>query len=250
MRLKKKFYLSILLGLGIIGSSIIAFSAFTINNDISEEKNVDPIDVVVEDYRQKIISFDTNYFDPMGFRGNDIVKDTFSVSLDFDNDELTDRGLPYELEDIYLNSALKINVNFSNSSLFNHLNDVGFYSFIDFSFGNTSNKLSMEQGKEYKYFSGLNNESKDCISFSNNSLQLIIPTMEERCSSLDESSKENFYIYKIYNDYKVANMRSWSFHINFNFQIVDSFFGYSKKFTKANFGKVTINISFEDLRYL
>ena len=249
MKLKRKFFITTVLSISLIALSTIAFSTyFLTGGNINETKNIDPVEVVVNDYRQNLISYDTNFIDKLGCRDNDIVDDIFRITLVFNNSEYTNRFLAAELRNLYLNSALKINVSFANADLYNHLLNVDFNNFIDFSYQNTSNYLKQEVGEDYTYFSGANKITTNCLTYNNNSFELIIPISEERCASVDSSNQENYFLYKLQNDYGNAGISQRKFKINFNFNIVESFYGYSRAFTLTNIGKTTIKLSFEDLR--
>lgn len=249
MKLRRKFLITTVLSIGLVVITSTVFSAYILTGgNLNQTNNIEPVEVVVNDYRQNLLSYDTNFIDKLSCRDNDIVDDVFRLTLIFNNSEYTNRFLAAELRNLYLNSALKISVTFSNANLYNHLLNFGFYNFIDFSYQNTSNYLKQEVGEDYTYFSGANKITTNCLTYNNNSFELIIPISEERCASVDSSNQENYFLYKLQNDYGNAGISQRKFKINFNFNIVESFYGYSRAFTLTNIGKTTIKLSFEDLR--
>ena len=250
---------SLFIGIAFITTS--AFSVFILKGDQNGSFDIDISGIEVKDYSQKIISYENNDR-KLSLRDNDIVNDVYSLAMSFNKAEYTNRLNDQGLRNLYFNSALKISVTFDNSNLFNHLiSEDYFKKFINFSYEYTTinsdqqleNKvyyLSLEDNMSYSYYYGDNNEGrKDCLTYSANTIELIIPTADERCASLDSSNNKNFYLTKIYSDNQ--NVTSlWNFYINLNFNIVDEVYGYSTLFNASNIGSIKVKLNLEDLRAL
>ena len=102
----------------------------------------------------------------------------------------------------------------------------------------------------FSIYYGDNNEgSRDCLTYSTNTIELIIPTADERCASLNLSGNKNFYLTKIYSDNQNVTSE-WNFYINLNFNIVDEVYGYSTLFNGSNIGSIKVKLNLEDLRAL
>lgn len=255
---------SLFIGTAFITTS--AFSAFILKGDQDGSLDIDISGIEVKDYSQKIISY-LNNDRKLSLRGDDIVNDVYSLAMSFDTSEYTSRTIDQGLKNLYFNSALKISVTFENSTLFNHLiSEDNFKKFINFSYEYTTinsdqqleNKiyyLSLEDNMSYSYYFGESASSdnyegsRDCLTYTSNTIELIIPTAPERCASLDSSNNKNFYLTKIYNDNQ--NVQStWNFYINLNFNIVDEICGYSTLFNASNLGSIKVKLNLEDLRAL
>ncbi len=258
---KRKLLIITSLFIGIAFITTSAFSAFILNGDQDGSLDIDISGIEVKDYSQKIISY-LNNDRKLSLRDNDIVNDVYSLAMSFNTAEYTNRLNDQGLRNLYFNSALKISVTIDNSNLFNHLiSEDYFKKFINFSYEYTTinsdqqleNKvyyLSLEDNMSYSYYYGDNNEgSRDCLTYSTNTIELIIPTAPERCASLDSSDNKNFYLTKIYSDNQ--NVTSlWNFYINLNFNIVDEVYGYSTLFNASNMGSIKVKLNLEDLRAL
>lgn len=258
---KRKLLIITSLSIGIAFITTSAFSAFILNGDQDGFLDIDISGIEVKDYSQKIISY-SNKDRKLSLRDNDIVNDVYSLAMSFNTAEYTNRLNDEGLRNLYFNSALKISVTFDNSNLFNHLiSEDYFKKFINFSYEYTTinsdqqleNKvyyLSLEDNMSYSYYYGDNNEgSRDCLTYSTNTIELIIPTAPERCASLDSSDNKNFYLTKIYSDNQ--NVTSlWNFYINLNFNIVDEVYGYSTLFNASNIDSIKVKLNLEDLRAL
>lgn len=263
---KRKLLIITSLFIGIAFITASAFSAFILRGDQDGSLDIDISGIEVKDYSQKIISY-LNNDRKLSLRGDDIVNDVYSLSMSFDTKEYTsskDQGL----RNLYLNSALKISATFENSSLFNHLiSEDYFKKFINFSyeysifnpdqqqFENKVYYLSLEDNISYSYYFGDSTSSdgyegsRDCLTYSSNTIELIIPTARERCASLDSSDNENFYLTKIYFDNQNVPT-TWNYYINLNFNIVDEICGYSTLFNASNIGSIKVKLNLEDLRAL
>lgn len=250
---------SLFIGIAFITTS--AFSVFILKGDQDGSLDIDISGIEVKDYSQNIISY-LNNDRKLSLRGDDIVNDVYSLAMSFDTGEYTNRSNDQGLRNLYFNSALKISVTFDNSNLFNHLiSEDYFKKFINFSYEYTTinsdqqleNKvyyLSLEDNVSYSYYYGDNNEgSRDCLTYSTNSIELIIPTAPERCASLNLSGNKNFYLTKIYSDNQNVTSK-WNFYINLNFNIVDEVYGYSTLFNASNIGSIKVKLNLEDLRAL
>ena len=258
---KRKLLIITSLFIGIAFITTSAFSAFILNGNQDGSLDIDISGIEVKDYSQKIISY-LNNDRKLSLRGDDIVNDVYSLAMSFNTSEYTSRTIDQGLRNLYFNSALKISVTFDNSNLFNHLiSEDYFKKFINFSYEYTTinsdqqleNKvyyLSLEDNMSYSYYYGDNYEgSRDCLTYSTNTIELIIPTAPERCASIDSSDNKNFYLTKIYSDNQ--NVTSlWNFYINLNFNIVDEAYGYSTLFNASNIGSINVKLNLEDLRAL
>ena len=258
---KRKFLIITSLFIGTAFITTSAFSAFILKGYQDGSLDIDISGIEVKDYSQKIISYENNDR-KLSLRDNDIVNDVYSLAMSFNTSEYTSRTIDQGLRNLYFNSALKISVTFDNSNLFNHLiSEDYFKKFINFSYEYTTinsdqqleNKvyyLSLEDNMSYSYYYGDNNEgSRDCLTYSTNTIELIIPTAPERCASLDSSNNKNFYLTKIYSDNQNVTSE-WNFYINLNFNIVDEFYGYSTLFNVSNIGSIKVKLNLEDLRAL
>lgn len=257
---------SLFIGTAFITTS--AFSAFILKGDQDGSLDIDISEIEVKDYSQEIISY-LNNDRKLSLRGDDIVNDVYSLAMSFDTSEYTNNRNDQGLKNLYFNSALKISVTFENSTLFNHLiSEDYFKKFINFSYEYSifnpdqqqlENKvyyLSLEDNMSYSYYFGESASSdgyegsRDCLTYSSNTIELIIPTAEERCASLDSSGSENFYLTKIYFDNRQNVTSTWNFYINLNFNIVDEICGYSTLFNASNLGSIKVKLNLEDLRAL
>ena len=259
---KRKLLIITSLFIGIAFITTSAFSAFILKGDQDGSLDIDISGIEVKDYSQKFISY-LNKDRKLSLRDNDIVNDVYSLAMSFDTAEYTNRLNDQGLRNLYFNSALKISVTFDNSNLFNHLISKDYFKkFINFSYEYTTinsdqqleNKvyyLSLEDNMSYSYYYGDNNEgSRDCLTNnSTNTIELIIPTADERCASLDSSGNKNFYLTKIYFDNQNVTSE-WNFYINLNFNIVDEAYGYSTLFNASNIGSIKVKLNLEDLRAL
>ena len=258
---KRKLLIITSLFIGIAFITTSAFSAFILNGDQDGSLDIDISGIEVKDYSQKIISY-LNNDRKLSLRGDDIVNDVYSLAMSFNTAEYTNRQNDQGLRNLYFNSALKISVTFDNSSLFNHLISENYFKkFINFSYEYTTinsdqqleNKvyyLSLEDNMSYSYYYGDNNEgSRDCLTNSTNTIELIIPTAPERCASLDSSGNKNFYLTKVYFDNQSVPSEL-NFYINLNFNIVDEVYGYSTLFNASNIGSIKVKLNLEDLRAL
>lgn len=252
MMRKRKVITSIVLFLGLVSITASAFSAYVISNSQNEIINVDHEDIEVKDLTQKVLSF-LNIYKKIGFRDEDIVDDVFSVNMSFDNSVYVNPRMDPDLKEMYENSALKIVVSFDNSNLFQHISN-NLYSFINFSYqlGNSgqADDYYLNEGKLFntKYYYGIDNEIKDCITTNANQLEFYIPLSEERCASIDDTGSKNFYLFKISSDNKISNLITRNFLVNFNFNIIDSKLGYSIDYMANSIGGINIKLSFVDLR--
>lgn len=255
---------SLFIGTAFITTS--AFSAFILKGNQDGSLDIDVSGIEIKDYSQKIISY-LNNDRKLSLRGNDIVNDVYSLAMSFNTSEYTNRLNDQGLRNLYLNSALKISVTFENSTLFSHLiSEDYFKKFINFSYEYTTinsdqqleNKvyyLSLEDNMSYSYYFGESASSdgyegsRDCLFYSSNTIELIIPTAPERCASLDSSSDKNFYLTKIIDDNQNV-IGTWNFYINLNFNIVDEICGYSTLFNASNLGSIKVKLNLEDLRAL
>ena len=258
---KRKLLIITSLFIGIAFITTSAFSAFILNGDQDGSLDIDVSGIEVKDYSQKIISYENNDR-KLSLRDNDIVNDVYSLAMSFNTSEYTSRTIDQGLKNLYFNSALKISVTFDNSNLFNHLiSEDYFKKFINFSYEYTTinsdqqleNKvyyLSLENNMSYSYYYGDNNEgSRDCLTYSTNTIELIIPNAPERCASQDSSNNKNFYLTKIDSDNQNVPSK-WNFYINLNFNIVDKVCGYSTLFNASNIGSIKVKLNLEDLRAL
>ena len=258
---KRKLLIITSLFIGIAFITTSAFSAFILNGDQDGFLDIDISGIEIKDYSQKIISY-SNKDRKLSLRGDDIVNDVYSLAMSFNTAEYTNRLNDQGLRNLYFNSALKISVTFDNSNLFNHLiSEDYFKKFINFSYEYTTinsdqqleNKvyyLSLEDNMSYSYYYGDNNEgSRDCLTSSTNTIELIIPTAPERCASKDSSDNKNFYLTKIDSDNQNVPSK-WNFYINLNFNIVDDVYGYSTLFNASDIGSIKVKLNLEDLRAL
>ena len=258
---KRKLLIITSLFIGIAFITTSAFSAFLLNGDQNGSLDIDISGIEVKDYSQKIISY-LNNDRKLSLRGDDIVNDVYSLAMIFNTAEYKNRSNDQGLRNLYFNSALKISVTFDNSNLFNHLiSEDYFKKFINFSYEYTTinsdqqleNKvyyLSLEDNMSYSYYYGDNNEgSRDCLTYSTNTIELIIPTAPERCASQDSSNNKNFYLTKIDSDNQNVPSK-WNFYINLNFNIVDEAYGYSTLFNASDIGSIKVKLNLEDLRAL
>lgn len=255
---KRKLLIITSLFIGIAFITTSAFSAFILNGDQDGSLDIDVSGIEVKDYSQKIISYENNDR-KLSLRDNDIVNDVYSLAMSFNTAEYTNRLNDQGLRNLYFNSALKISVTFDNSNLFNHLiSDYYFKKFINFSYEYTTINsdqqkvyyLSLEDNMSYSYYYGDNNEgSRDCLTYSTNTIELIIPNAPERCASQDSSNNKNFYLTKIDSDNQNVPSK-WNFYINLNFNIVDKVCGYSTLFNASNIGSIKVKLNLEDLRAL
>ena len=258
---KRKLLIITSLFIGIAFITTSAFSAFILNGDQDGSLDIDISGIEVKDYSQKIISY-LNNDRKLSLRDNDIVNDVYSLAMSFNTAEYTNRQNDQGLRNLYFNSALKISVTFDNSNLFNHLiSEDYFKKFINFSYEYTTinsdqqleNKvyyLSLEDNMSYSYYYGDNNEgSRDCLTYSTNTIELIIPNAPERCASKDPLDNKNFYLTKIDSDNQNVPSK-WNFYINLNFNIVDEAYGYSTLFNASNIGSIKVKLNLEDLRAL
>lgn len=259
---KRKLLLVTSLFIGIAFITTSAFSVFILKGNQDGSLDIDVSGIEVKDYSQNIISY-LNNDRKLSLRDNDIVNDVYSLAMSFDYDTYSDRFNDQGLRNLYFNSALKISVTFENSTLFNHLISEDYFKrFINFSYEyiifnpdqqQLENKvyyLSLEDNMSYSYYFGEStSNSKDCLTYTSNTIELIIPTAPERCASLDSSNNKNFYLTKIYSDNQ--NVTSlWNFYINLNFNIIDDAYGYSTQFNASNMGSIKVNLHLEDLRAL
>lgn len=252
---------SISIGFALITTS--AFSSYIISQQINKSVNINISDIEISNNQQKIISY-LNNDKTLGLRGNDIVKDVYSVSMSFNNSEYTNRFNSSQLRNLYINSALKVSVTFSNQELFNYIINNNLLGFLNLSYDYTiinSNQeleyktyyLNLDSSMNYLYYygeeisDGVYLGSKDCLTYSNTTIDLIIPTALERCASYNDSNSKNFYLQKIYSDNSNVSP-IWNFYINLNLGIIDEQCGYSKLFNMTNIGEIKIKLSFEDLR--
>lgn len=254
---------SIFIGFALITTS--AFSSYIINQQVSTSIDVDVSDIEVVNNRQKILSY-LNNNTALGVRGNDIVNDVYSISMSFNNSEYTNRFNSSELRNLYINSALKVSVSFSNLNLYNHIINDNLNSFLNLSYDYTiindnqeleykTYYLKLEDTMNYQYFYGSEisdgeyQGSSDCLTYSSQTINLIIPTAPERCATYIDSTNKNFYLQKIYTDNTNVSP-TWNFYINLNLDIIDEKCGYSTAYNLTNMGEIKIKLSFEDLRSL
>lgn len=218
----------------IIGTIGSAYGVYVLANE-QEEKlvNVDPENITISERTQNFISYNSVSQNIISY-DNDILDDTFSISLSFNQGNYNRLGM--QSSEIALNSGIGIEVFFSSSSLYQYVRDNIAYSFVDFSYNNQV-ALKMEHDG-YNLKDGVSNYT---FVDTNKSCYFSVPFDYENCAS-----SNTFYLQKIAEDQNLASgSRARNFLLNLNFDLVDESVGYSRNFNKTIFGNVSVRLVFE-----
>lgn len=218
----------------IIGTIGSAYGVYVLTNE-QEEKlvNVDPENITISERTQNFISYSRVTKNITSY-DNDIIDDTFSMSLSFNQGNYNRLGM--QSSDLALYSGIGIEVFFSSSSLYQYVRDNISYSFIDFSYNNEV-ALKMEHDG-YKLKDGASNYA---FIDTNKSCYFSVPFDRGNCATAN-----TFYLQKIAENKSLAmGGGTWNFLLNLNFDLVNGSVGYSRNFNKTSFGNVSVRLVFE-----
>ena len=244
---KKKILITSIFALGVLTTIGGAFAAYVIADDGLEkiEISVDPGQINVNPQKATFCTYE-GISQNIGTNGTDICDDIFSIKFNLNQQEYSnDRGNSTR-------SGIRVVATFSSQNLFDHVGDNVKNEFINVSCfskdGTKKYELKMEDDKDYE------TDNQDCLNFDDSSkiCTFHIPFEEKY------TNNTNFYIQyfgvedeelaeETFDEgtppHKVAN--EWLFYINFNFNIVDEYWGYSQDYNTSNFGSVNLKIALE-----
>ncbi len=244
---KKKILITSIFALGVLTTIGGAFAAYVIADDELEkfEISVDPGQINVNPQKATFCTYE-GVSQNIGANGVDICDDIFSIKFKLNQQEYKKDSRNST------RSGIRVVATFSSQNLFDHVKDNVKNEFINVSCfskdGTKKYELKMEDGKAYT------SDNQNCLNFDNSgkTCTFHIPFEQSYTNNTnfyiqyfgvqdDELAKEDFVVGTP--PVKVAN--KWLFYINFNFNIVDEYLGYSQDFNTSNFGSVNLKIALE-----
>lgn len=239
---KKKIIIMASFLIGLVATIGGAFSAYILTNDVTANVIVESKDINVKENTQKFLSY-LGISKKLSMYDGEIVEDVFSLNMQINQNEFNLNN------SLAASSVLKLETYFESKNLFDYIKNDVKNEFVYLTY-NDNYKLTMANNTTYM----LNEEP--CLEFSDSSQKCIfrIPFTS------DMSNVNDFCIYKIASDNGLTSNKvidpstglaidnKWLFGINFNFKIVDDYYGYALNFNPNNFGTVSISMIFEDFK--